>query len=165
MNYDRIILELIDRVSALEDEVKELKAKQNNSNNYEDTENDISFGNSKDSYGRDTTKFSLDGKVYGKGKLVHAIVEKYVTMNPNISATQLMTTFDKSLQGSHGVVRTLSDVKINCSDYNRRFFATSEYIIHTSTEDCVVCSQWGIANIGRILSRAEQLGIEVKIIK
>lgn len=166
MNYDRIILELMDRMSALEDEVRELKNRVNDTYNYEDVDGgDDGIRISRDSAGRDTTKFILDGKKYGKGKLVHAIVEKYVSMNPNISATQLILTFDRSLQGSLGVVRTLEDVKLNCSDYSRRFFATPEYIIHTSTEDCVVCSQWGIANIGNILTRAEQLGIEVQMIK
>ena len=166
MNYDRIILELMDRVSALEDEVKELKNKVNAVDNYEDTDScDDGVRISRDSVGRDTTKFILDGKRYGKGKLVHADVEKYVSMHPDITAAQLMLAFDRSLQGSLGVVRTLEDVKLNCSDYGKRFFATPEYIIHTSTEDCVVCSQWGIANIGNILARAEQLGIEVQILK
>lgn len=163
MNYDRIILELMDRVSSLEDEVKELQSVIENLNILESSDDggyDI-----RDSAGRDTTKFILDGKRYGKGKLVHAIVEKYVRMNPTVTAAQLMLTFDRSLQGSLGVVRTLEDVKINCSDYGKRFFTTPEYIINTSTEDCVVCSQWGITNIGNMLARAEQLGIEVKMIK
>ncbi|MBE5936082.1 MAG: hypothetical protein E7262_09870 [Lachnospiraceae bacterium] len=166
MNYDRIILELLDRVSSLEEEVKELKRNQNKVKDYQnDTNVNNDFGSSRDSYGRDTTKFILDGKRYGKGKLVHAIVDKYVSLNPNITASQLMLTFDRSLQGSYGVVRTLDDVKVNCSDYSRRFFTSPEYIIHTSTEDCVVCSQWGTFNIGNILARADQLGIEIQIIK
>ena len=166
MNYDRLILELMDRVSVLEDEVKYLKSKVNNEIIYENEDgSEENIRLSRDLAGRDTTKFILDGKRYGKGKLVHAIVEKYVNMNPNISAAQLMLVFDKSLQGSLGVVRTLKDVKINCSDYSRRFFVTPEYIIHTSTEDCVVCSQWGIGNIGNILVRAEQLGMKVQMLR
>ena len=75
MNYDRIILELIDRVSTLEDEVKELKNKVNAVDNYEDIDgSDDVVRISRDSAGRDTTKFILDGKRYGKGKLVHAVV-------------------------------------------------------------------------------------------
>ena len=166
MNYDRIILELMDRISVLEDEVKELKNKVRTIAVYDDANgSDEEIRISGNSAGRDTTKFILDGKRYGKGKLVHAIVEKYAYMHPGITSEQLMLVFDRSLQGSLGVVRTLEDVKFNCSDYGRRFFVSPEYIIHTSTEDCVVCSQWGIANIGNILARAEQLGIEVQMIK
>ena len=153
----------------MEDEVKELKKKTNDTDVYKNitrnNDNTSKTLTSKNSAGKDTTKFILDGKKYGKGKLVHAVVKKYVNMNPDISAMQLMLTFDKSLQGSLGVVRTLEDVKHNCSDYRTRFFTTSEYIIHTSTEDCVVCSQWKIDNIGNILARAKQLAIEIEILK
>jgi hypothetical protein len=170
MNYDRIILELMDRVSALEDEVKSLKAQigdgaGNVESILEQGEDGIVLGRSKDSAGRDTTKFILDGKKYGKNRLVLAIIKKYVAMNPDISAEKLLLTFDRSLQGSLGVVRTLEDVKENCSDYKTRFFTAPDEIIHTSSKDCVVCTQWGIGNIGNIVIRAEQLGIQVQVIK
>lgn len=128
-------------------------------------EDGIVLGRSKDSAGRDTTKFILDGKKYGKNRLVLAIIKKYVAMNPDISAEKLLLTFDRSLQGSLGVVRTLEDVKENCSDYKTRFFTAPDEIIHTSSKDCVVCTQWGIGNIGNIVIRAEQLGIQVQVIK
>ncbi len=157
MNYDRLILELMDRVSVLEDKVKYLESTANGKS----TIVKVNSSNEGETIGRDTTKYFLNGKIYGKGKLVHAIVKEYVKRNPGITASQLMQAFDRSLQGSLGVVRTLEDVQENYLDYNKRFFAASEYIIHTSTEDCVVCSQWGIANIGNILTRTKQLGIRV----
>lgn len=170
MNYDRIILELMDRVSTLEDEVKNLKAQvitetDSSQGIMEQGEEGIVLGRSKDSVGRDTTKFILDGKRYVKNRLVLAIIKKYVAMNPGISAERLLLTFDKSLQGSLGVVRTLEDVKENCSDYKKRFFTASDEVIHTSSKDCVVCNQWGIANIGNMVIRAKQLGIQVQEIK
>ena len=166
MNYDRIILELLDRVSVLEDEVSSLKGNNinkdiRNDNMVNRTITTAVISNS----GKDTSKYILDGKKYGKNRLVLAVVNKYMEMNPNISAIQLMTTFDKSLQGSLGVVRTYEDVKENCSDYKTRFFARPEEVIHTSTDDCVVCSQWGIANIGNIVARAKDLGIKITIVK
>lgn len=170
MNYDRIILELMDRVATLEDEVKSLKERLNTDADgsvavTEPREDGIVIGRSKDSTGRDTTKFILDGKKYGKNRLVLAIIKKYVDMNPDISAEKLLLTFDRSLQGSLGVVRTLEDVKENCSDYRTRYFAAPDEIIHTTSKDCVVCTQWGIANIGNMVIRAEQLGIHVQVIK
>lgn len=170
MNYDRIILELMDRVSTLEDEVKSLKEQlsagaDNAEVAIEQDEQGIILGQSKDSAGRDTTKFILDGKKYGKNRLVLAIIKKYVAMNPDISAEKLLQTFDKSLQGSLGVVRTLEDAKENCSDYKKRFFTAPDEIIHTSSKDCVVCNQWGIDNIGSMVIRAEQLGIQIQVIK
>ena len=147
MNYDRIILELLDRVSALEDEVKKLKEERTSAaQEITPEENEPVVSSS----GRDTTKYMLDGKRYAKNRLVLAVVQKYMEMHPDISASELIGAFDKSLQGSLGVVRTLSDVEKNCSDYKTRFFANPEEQIQTRTQPCVVCTQWGIANIGNI---------------
>ena len=107
MNYDRIILELLDRVSALEDEVKKLKEERTSAaQEITPEENEPVVSSS----GRDTTKYMLDGKRYAKNRLVLAVVQKYMEMHPDISASELIGAFDKSLQGSLGVVRTLSDV-------------------------------------------------------
>lgn len=159
MNYDRVILELIDRISRLESEVSALKeefSQFSNSSEYDEEGNNIST-----STARDTTKYILDGKRYGKNRLVLAVVRKYIESHPNISASQLMSAFDKSLQGSLGVIRSLNDVKNSYSDYERRFFCQPEEIIHTSTEDCVVCTQWGKFNIGNFIVRAKQLDITI----
>jgi hypothetical protein len=163
MNYDRIILELMDRVSALEDEVKQLR--QGNATPVAEETVQDTIPTQGFSSGRDTTKYILDGKKYAKNRLVLAIIQKYVSMHPGISAAELIGAFDKSLQGSLGVVRTLDDVERNCSDFKTRFFANSDELIQTRTQPCAVCTQWGIANIGNIIARAEQLGIEVTAVK
>ena len=85
MNYDRIILELIDRISRLESEVSALKeelSQFSNSSEYDEEGNNIST-----STARDTTKYILDGKRYGKNRLVLAVVHKYIESHPNISAS------------------------------------------------------------------------------
>lgn len=162
MNYDRIILELMDRVSALEDEVKQLKEGNATTIAAESEQESATQGYSN---GRDTTKYILDGKKYAKNRLVLAVVQKYMSMHPGISAAELVSVFDKSLQGSLGVVRTLDDVQRNCSDYKTRFFANPDELIQTRTQPCVVCTQWGIANIGNIVARAEQLGIDIQAVR
>lgn len=161
MNYDRIILELMDQVSALEDEVSVLKSA---GYRIEDDDNTEIMQNT-NAAGRDTTKYILDGRRYGKNRLVLAVVKKYMEQHQSTSAAQLMLAFDKSLQGSLGVVRTLEEAVENCSDYKTRFFVRPEEIIHTSTEDCTVCTQWGIANIGNIVARAKELGIDISVVK
>lgn len=161
MNYDRLILELMERVSVLEDEVGELKKKVSE----QEPEDETYSNGSTDSAGRDTTKYILDGRKYGKNRLVLAVVKKYMENNPNTTADELLEIFDKSLQGSLGVVRILSEVKANYSDYKTRFFTLPDELIKTATKDCTVCSQWGIANIGNILSRAKQLDIDITVVK
>ena len=160
MNYDRIILELMDRVAALEEEVATLKSQVATS----DAPSAPTVAEAPNYNGRDKTKYMLNGVRYGKNRLALAIVTEYCKCVPNVTAATLMATFDKSLQGSLGVIRTLSDVKKSYDDYERRFFCQPGEIIHTQTEECVVCTQWGIANIGNIIARAKELGINVTAI-
>ena len=159
MNYDRVILEMLGRISVLEEEIKLLKEKSETveESNYFQSGNISASGNTKD-----TTKYLFDGKKYGKNRLALAIVSKYISENSTITALHLMTTFDKSLQGSLGVVRTVKDAQISYADPERRFFMRPDEVIHTSTDDCVVCSQWGSFNIGNLVARARDLGFVIK---
>lgn len=166
MNYDRVILELLDRVSALEETVAQLKVGNGTAtedfsecSGYEQGEEGGGSHNS-----RDTTKYIFDGKRYGKNRLVLAVIQKYVSMNPGISAEKLMETFDRGIQGSLGVVRLAKEAKGAYGDYERRFFFQPHEIIRTSTEDCVVCSQWGKFNIGNFVARAEQLDMYIQTV-
>ena len=93
MNYDRIILELMDRVSVLEDEVATLKENNNTDISNEDMDDDTVI-TKMSTTGKDTSKYIFEGKKYGKNRLVLAVVNKYMEMNPNISAIQLIMTFD-----------------------------------------------------------------------
>ena len=113
--------------------------------------------------GQDTTKYIFNNRKYGKAKLVLAVVQQYMKDNPDTTATLLMTAvFPKGLQGSHGVVKLVKDTHINCRDPHKRFFLDNDSIIHTATEDCVVCSQWGIGNINNFIDKAKKLGYAIK---
>lgn len=159
MNYDRVILELLDRVAALEDQIEMMKMELGNDEDFEETETVVET--SHDSAGRDTTKYILDGRRWSKNRLVLAVVKKYMKEHPNTSAEQLLVVFDKSLQGSLGVVRKVEEVKKAYLDYERRFFVSPNEVIKTTTNDCIVCTQWGKFNIGNMLVRAKQLGYEI----
>lgn len=65
-----------------------------------------------------------------------------------------MTVFPKGLQGSIGVVKPVKDTHINCQD-PQKIFLDNDSIIHTTTEDCAVCSQWGIGNINNFIDKAK----------
>lgn len=166
MNYDRVILELLDRVSALEEKIEQIQAfiktdgvLPNEKILWDKTVENPAVANS-----RDTTKYIFEGKRYGKNRLVLAVVQKYVQMNLGISAERLMLTFDRSIQGSLGVVRVAEEAKYGYADHARRFFFRPSEIIHTSTDDCVVCTQWGKFNIGNFITRAEQLGMNIQAV-
>lgn len=153
-NYDRIIIELMNRVSKLEEEVAVLKAAQ--------TAAPGAVATTRGTV-RDTTKYLLDNEKYGKSRLVLALVTKYFRAHPHISAKELMTVFPRSLQGSMGVIRPLSEV----TDYNlytRRFFCEDRDILGIDGIPYVVCSQWSSSNIKNILARAGELGIHITVV-
>ena len=52
---------------------------------------------------RDMTKYLFNGNIYGKGRLVLAVVTAYVNSNPEISLDELQAIFPRRLQGSTGV--------------------------------------------------------------
>jgi len=111
---------------------------------------------------RDKTKYMFEGKVYPKNRLVLAIIKKYVEQN-NPSYQVLQNIFDKSLQGSLGVVE-LYDNAIKISDASKRFFMKDEDILTLYGSKVVVCTQWGIFNIIKFIKRAQSLGFIIETI-
>lgn len=111
---------------------------------------------------RDKTKYMFEGKVYPKNRLVLAIIKQYATKN-NSSFKDLSEVFDKSLQGSLGVVE-LYENAIKTSDATKRYFLKEEDVLNLSGEKVVVCTQWGIFNIVKFVKRAQALGFNIETI-
>ena len=112
---------------------------------------------------RDKTKYMFEGKVYAKNRLVLAIVKKYIEQH-NPTYAELCQVFDKSLQGSLGVVE-LFDKACEISDASKRFFLKDEDILTLKNKQTVVvCTQWGIFNIVKFIKQAQSLGYAIETI-
>lgn len=146
MNYELEILNLKKRIEDLE---KIVLNKQESKNNTQ-------------SSNRDKTKYMFEGKVYAKNRLVLAIIKNYVKQN-NPTYQQIVSVFDKSLQGSLGVVE-LYENAIKVSDASKRYFLKEEDIIYLSNAKIVVCTQWGIFNIVKFIKQAQYLGFNIQTI-
>ena len=103
----------------------------------------------------------FNGNIYLKNKLVLAVIQDYVIKNPQVKCNELKSIFDKSLQGSIGVVE-LENVAIQRKDYQVRFFAKEKEVLRLPDGNMLVCSQWGILNISNFIKRAEQLGYSIE---
>lgn len=110
---------------------------------------------------RDKTRYMFNGNVYPKNRLVLAVVKDYVVKHKGVTCRQLKTIFDKSLQGSIGVVEYEFFARQR-KDCNVRFFAEDGEILRLIDGNMVVCSQWGIFNIVNFTKRAEKLGYEIE---
>jgi len=118
-----------------------------------------------ESRGRDKTKYSIDdsGKLYGKGRLVLAVVKVFVERNQNVSAKGLRNVFPDEWHGWY-VVRSISDdIWKDKKKREKDFFCKEDELIHLHDGDTIaVCRQWGIANIGKFLDGARTLGFKIK---
>ena len=146
MNYELEIINLKQRIEYLE---KVILDKQTTKSNTQ-------------SSNRDKTKYMFEGRVYAKNRLVLAIIKKFVTQN-NPTYEQITSVFDKSLQGSLGVVE-LYEKAIQVSDASKRYFLKEEDIITLSNAKIVVCTQWGIFNITKFIKQANSLGFDIETI-
>lgn len=112
---------------------------------------------------KDYTKYRFDGKTYGKGRLVLAVVSKFVEEHPNITYSELVKVFPKATQGSRGVFALQSEAEdIYTSTSRKRHFINPEDIIQLKDSVIAVCTQWGASNIDKFISIARQHGYEIK---
>lgn len=111
---------------------------------------------------RDKTKYMFEGKVYAKNRLVLAVIRDYVSRH-NPTFAELCNVFDKSLQGSLGVVKHYEEAQ-DISDSAKRFFMKPEDVLYLKDAKVVVCTQWGIFNIVKFIKQAQALGYRVEVI-
>ena len=161
MEYNDLILDMLNRIVKLEKEVEQLKKERGAS--FEEapryrTQNILPPDGPSQ---RDKTRYLFNGNVYLKNKLVLAVVKDYVANNRSITCNELKTVFDKSLQGSIGVVEN-ENVAEQRRDYQVRFFIKDNDILHLIDGNMLVSSQWGILNISNFIKRAEQLGYKIE---
>ena len=133
MDYELEIINLKKRIEELEKIVFKTEKK----------EKELKISN------RDKTKYMFEGKVYPKNRLVLSIVKKYV-FEHNPSFNELTEVFDKTLQGSLGVVELYSSAA-KISDASKRFFLNEEDVLYLKDNKVVVCTQWGIFNIVKFI--------------
>ena len=157
MEYQELILDMLNRIIKLEKEIDMLKGQVNRKETVDDSTNVLE----EKSQQRDKTRYMFGGNIYLKNRLVLAIVKDYVSKKPAITCRELKTVFDKSLQGSIGVVEYEFIAKQR-KDYQVRFFGKEDEIVRLSDGNMLVCSQWGILNISNFIKRAEQLGYQIE---
>jgi hypothetical protein len=118
--------------------------------------------------GKDKTKYLFKGKLYGKGRLVEAVIrhlaitKTYDELNTLIPDSIGIPEGATRRVSRYGIFQTVGEAKRrNTSTQNRYFFDTP--IKTTDNKKIVVCSQWGIRNINKFISNIEEntdLGID-----
>ena len=120
--------------------------------------------NTRTNTGKDFTKYLYNGEMYGKGRLVLAVVNDYVMDNPGITYDRLKDVFPDYLNGSLGVFSLRSEVekRFALKPNKHHFLKPSEII---KLEDCeiTVCVDWDVRKIQKFLKIARSHGIIIEV--
>lgn len=112
---------------------------------------------------RDLSKFQFESEVYGKGRLVLAVVRASVLKSPPKNCGDLKLRFPDKLQGAWGVVSNVQEVEKRLgAKAKKRYFINEDEIIHLASNEAVaVSNQWG-NNFDGFLSHARELGFKIE---
>ena len=116
---------------------------------------------------KDFSKYSFYGQVFGKSRLVLAVVKKYVEDHQPTTFDELKDAFPDALQGSLGVVRRIGDVSDKYKGIGgvKRYFV-DDVIRLMSGERVIVCTQWAAVNTEKFVENAMYvLGYEISKIE
>lgn len=117
---------------------------------------------------RDLTQYEFDGQVLGKGRLVWAVVRRYVADHPGMSFDELRKVFPDELQAASElqfspvrvVVTRLQEIPT--SEAKRFHVAPGETIVVRDAE-VAVSREWNVKNLQFFLERARQLGYGIVV--
>lgn len=85
MEYNELILDMLNRIVKLEKEIEILKSKDCK----DDAEKPIIPVLEEKTVQRDKTRYMFNGNIYLKNKLVLAVIQDYVIKNPQVKCNEL----------------------------------------------------------------------------
>jgi len=106
---------------------------------------------------RDYTKYRYEGHVYGKGRLVLAVVQGFIKKRTETCHRDLLAAFRSDIQGSLGVFARIDEAKL----HSKRYFTKSNDQIQLLVCTVAVCNQWCKANINKFVEAAKELGADI----
>ncbi|PZF72600.1 hypothetical protein [Taibaiella soli] len=110
--------------------------------------------------GRDVSQYTFNGRSYGKGPLVRAVVAQYVLDHPEITYKELKEVFPDDLLKRFGIFQDQKTAK-EIAPKGNRYFTKPEQVIKLKDREVVVCSQFTLENLQPFLKVARALGYEI----
>ncbi|MUK64470.1 McrB family protein [Aliivibrio fischeri] len=115
---------------------------------------------------RDNTKYKFEESVYGKGRLVHAVVATYIERY-DATLAQLEQIFPGALQNKNGnvfITQQEYDERLSkSSDVENRFYNKTEDRLLTHDGITIyVSNQWGVGNVEGFYQQAIKQGFTIE---
>jgi len=113
----------------------------------------------KRNFGRNFKPFHFNGKDLHKGKLVHAIVNEFVSTHQDADLTELKKVFSDELLPVYGII---APQKVAAKKAKRYFMKKDQLISLKDGTKVAVCSQFSTSNIQPFLKIARNLGFKFR---
>jgi len=110
----------------------------------------------------DRTQYLFNGKQYGKGRLVLAVLKHHLIVNEDYSYQKLEKDFPRELQGSQGVFAQLDKaMEIRDRTGYKRHFLDIDDLLEVENVKIAVSKEWGKKNIENFLKRCKELNYTI----
>ena len=113
---------------------------------------------------RDYSRYDFEGALYTKGRLVKAVIAKYVADNKNVSLSDLQSVFSKQLSDGTECVIDANEAKNkaktpnkNNKTYNYYFIKDDDLITLENGQQIAVLDWWNKDNLPKFIKQAEKL--------
>lgn len=115
---------------------------------------------------KDNTQYEFQGKTYGKGRLVLAVVSAFNDDN-GCTFDELREAFPDELAGpyrKYGLIQSVDEARriADASSKKRHFLAEDEVIVTADDRKAAVVREWGTRNISNFVDHARKLKFVIK---
>ena len=116
--------------------------------------------------GKDFTKYNFNGKIYSKGRLVLAVVGKYVALHSKTTFKELKTIFPDELQSKTSIQFSkiqlvFEKVDVIRMSEQKRFFMHDNELVYLADSVIAISKEWNKENIKNFNSKAKRMGFEI----
>lgn len=122
--------------------------------------------------GKDYTRYVIDKttKTYGKARMVHEVIRRYVVKHPKVTYNELLKIFPKEWRGvkrsENGCfIRKVEAIQQKEESGYTRHFLKDVDIITLEDSEIAVSTQWGVGNINYFIkgvNSSMKIGIQIK---
>ena len=114
--------------------------------------------------GRNKDQYKLDGVLYGKGRIVQAVVRKYVSDHPKVTYKQLKEVFPDDLLNRFGIFQD-EPTAASLSGARPRYFQKDGDGIKLGDRKVVfTSSQFTATNVMPLLDIAKKLNMKISVV-
>lgn len=113
---------------------------------------------------KDYSKFVFNSGVYNKGRLINAVIRRYIELNPEITYSELKKVFPDNIQGGHGVFTDyISAMNVLKETGYKRYYLKDSEVIQLKDSKIATCTQWNPVNTDLFIKASKKVNLSIEI--